>query len=308
MADHLPDDWDQREFLRMRRKMDGVRAGPGIVLAHRPEGLVISALKPPPPPPPRREIFAMKVTTAADGSYPQVLQAKIWNGDDVVGEEWPVYLHRAHAEEDIILACRPVGGTGQTYSGEDVIWEELVTETPTRRIKLTGLTSTCAGAYTAVAFGPPTADVDVTSDVALASLGTAGSGEAIAMDTNELGRDEHSHLNKPGIVVEAELVWINADGTEVYTFAAAPADGDPFAVELEEDGGSDGDDSSTASWTYTVTAAGNGEELGTTIAVAWARPNGSMTAATKGIAHYEGATLILDSSDEVPATDTQCDS
>lgn len=76
-------------------------------------------------------------------------------------------------------------------------------------------------------------------------------------------------------------------------------------VDLEEDGGSAGDDTSPCSFTYTVSL--NGTTLETDVDPLFARPAlGAMTAATHGLARLNGDTLVLVCTDEVPEMAT-CD-
>jgi hypothetical protein len=152
---------------------------------------------------------------------------------------------------------------------------------------------------------PPAADISLSGDAAVADLGADDGVTVLGVDTNELGRAAHSHLNAVGQVVDGELVHVNADGTRVYTFAAAPGQSARFEVTLSTDGGTDGNSSTAPTYTYTVTAL-NGETLGTTIGVDWTRQNGTFAAATKGVAYYTSAgALVLAESNEV-RTVTAC--
>lgn len=74
-----------------------------------------------------------------------------------------------------------------------------------------------------------------------------------------------------------------------------------FAVDLSQTGGSAGDASSEASFTYTVNDL-DGNELGTSVSPEHARPSlGALVAATKGMAYYTaGAELKLLWTDEQP--------
>jgi hypothetical protein len=76
-----------------------------------------------------------------------------------------------------------------------------------------------------------------------------------------------------------------------------------FGVTVTKTGGSDGTNTTAASWVYTV-AALDGTTLGTSIAVARTRPNGSMTYGTGyGLAFYAAdGTLKLWDAGENPAT------
>jgi hypothetical protein len=78
-----------------------------------------------------------------------------------------------------------------------------------------------------------------------------------------------------------------------------------FYVTLSTDGGTAGDASTPASFTYTVFDA-HGTEIGSSIPLIWARPNITMAAATVGIAFMENDTVRLLIADEVPTTTTEC--
>jgi hypothetical protein len=178
------------------------------------------------------------------------------------------------------------------------------------RLTITSITSSAGSKYGVQKLNEPTADVSPSGDAAAADLGTADAVDAIGVDTNELGRAASSHLNAVGQVVDGELVHVNADGTRVYTFAAAPGPGDVFAVSAAVTAGtaaSTGDASTAAGFQYDVTASSNGETLGTAVAPAMARENGEKVAGTHGDAYYDAAgTLHLLWVDEVPTTDAEC--
>ncbi len=80
-----------------------------------------------------------------------------------------------------------------------------------------------------------------------------------------------------------------------------------FAVSVTRDGGSDGSQTTAASWTYTVKTVDGSVVLGTGVAAARPRPNGSMIAGGGfGLAFFDSAgTLRLWDAGEVPAT-TAC--
>ncbi len=80
--------------------------------------------------------------------------------------------------------------------------------------------------------------------------------------------------------------------------------GQVFAVDLVSDGGADGDTSTAASWTYTVTSIG-GDELLTTATPECPRPLGMMAAAVKGLAYYDMTGAVrLSIAYETPDTET----
>jgi hypothetical protein len=80
--------------------------------------------------------------------------------------------------------------------------------------------------------------------------------------------------------------------------------GAAFAVTVEKTGGSNGNATTAASWTYTVRNLAGDLTLGTVVALAHPRPKGLMTFQTGstgyGLAFYDGATLKLWDAGEVP--------
>lgn len=80
-----------------------------------------------------------------------------------------------------------------------------------------------------------------------------------------------------------------------------------FPVELATDGGADGDAENPASYTYTVTDYFTGDSLGTGVSPSHQRPNGSTLAALTGDAFWDGETLILWRTDEVPVLFVGCE-
>ena len=77
-----------------------------------------------------------------------------------------------------------------------------------------------------------------------------------------------------------------------------------FPVDLTKTGGVDGDSTTAASYTYTVNDI-NGNQLATGVNPAIAphrcqRPIGKTTVATFGTAFYNGATLVIVSTNEHP--------
>jgi hypothetical protein len=78
---------------------------------------------------------------------------------------------------------------------------------------------------------------------------------------------------------------------------------DLYYVALTQTGGSNGTQTTAASWTYTMKNE-NGETLGTGVSPATTRPNGTQVAATYGSARWNGSTWILVSLNEVYGTGT----
>lgn len=94
-----------------------------------------------------------------------------------------------------------------------------------------------------------------------------------------------------------------------YFFTSGGTTG-TFPVKLTKDGGTQGDSTNPATWTYTVKDSTGTTTLGTTVALransSTPRPNGTMTFQTgsngDGLAAYIGGTLILLDAYEVPGT------
>lgn len=89
-----------------------------------------------------------------------------------------------------------------------------------------------------------------------------------------------------------------------------------FAVKVQQTGGSNGTDTTTATYTYTVrtlpwNGTSGGETLGTNVPVSRPRPNGLMTVQAGstgyGLAFRDGSTLILWDAGEVPDTTVDCE-
>jgi hypothetical protein len=75
-----------------------------------------------------------------------------------------------------------------------------------------------------------------------------------------------------------------------------------FPVKVTKTGGSDGTNTTAASWTYTVKNLDD-VELGTGVSLAKPRPYGKMTyGSSHGLAFYDGATLKLWDAGEVPGS------
>jgi hypothetical protein len=110
----------------------------------------------------------------------------------------------------------------------------------------------------------------------------------------------------------AEILWKETGtGTKWGLIRMGVAPASPlFPVNMTQTGGSSGDETEDASWTYTVTDTITGTQLDTAVDPAasphtHARPSlGEMVAATKGIAYYlDDGTLVVHSCNEVPAVE-----
>lgn len=207
--------------------------------------------------------------------------------------------------------CLPTNGTEAVWVWE--VWDKgdgwnlphaffsrAVRDVP---VKITSIIASAGSKYAGrTAAAPPAADVATSGDATDADLGTVvGANDCLVIDANEIGRANSSHLNAVGTYHNGRLIRANADGTKVVQINSAPVDGELFYVALTQTGGADGNKTTAATWTYTVTAP-NGETLGTVMGPAIGRPNGSVTAATKGVAYYDAGTLVLLQAFERPAT------
>lgn len=104
----------------------------------------------------------------------------------------------------------------------------------------------------------------------------------------------------------ARIVW-KESGTGTGKWAlmllGGGGPGLTFAVWVEKDGGSDGNSTTAASYTYTVKTADQAVTLGTTVALARPRPVGKMTYQASGgygLAFCDGTTLKLWDAGEIP--------
>lgn len=134
------DERSSRELHRGRDKLDrGIHPGPGIRVVNRRDGVTISAdpVKMPPPEPP--VIQRMRVTAAATSEYPDVFEAKFFNGDEEVGDAVPVKMLAPQAVGDEIIAFRPAGGTDETFGADAVVWEQLPSGVNAFRLKVTAV-------------------------------------------------------------------------------------------------------------------------------------------------------------------------
>lgn len=113
-------------------------------------------------------------------------------------------------------------------------------------------------------------------------------------------------LNGSQSIATNTLVWItqNTDdsGTVRYTFVSPAV---MFPVKVEQTGGSDGNNTTAASYTYTVRSL-TGATLGTGVAQVRPRPNGAVTVQAGstgyGVAFYDGLNLRLWDAGEIPQT------
>ena len=102
------------------------------------------------------------------------------------------------------------------------------------------------------------------------------------------------------------------DGVQVFWFLATSNPSSTFAVKVEQTGGSNGTDTTTASYTYTVrtlpwNGTSGGETLGTGVVVSRPREIGFVTVQAGstgyGVAFYDGLTLRLWDAGEIYGTE-----
>lgn len=87
-----------------------------------------------------------------------------------------------------------------------------------------------------------------------------------------------------------------------YVFVRAPNIGAIFRVNLTQTGGSNGTQSTAPTYTYTATDL-NSNQLGTGLSPERPRPNGAVTAATKGTGYYNtSGTFVLAEAWETPGS------
>lgn len=82
---------------------------------------------------------------------------------------------------------------------------------------------------------------------------------------------------------------------------AVNSDAELFPVTLTSTGGATGTKTTTATYVYTAVDTG-GVTVGTSLTPEWPRPNGTMTAATKGICRRTAGTVTLAIAYEKPGT------
>jgi hypothetical protein len=116
-----------------------------------------------------------------------------------------------------------------------------------------------------------------------------------------------SHWVQLPQVVEAWYVGMSKESTPrpTYRFSFLPRG--PFKVTLSQVSGSNGDSTTSASWTYDVFQFGSSNKIGSSLPVSRPRiAHGPMSMATTGYAEYDSTgTLVLDEAWEVHG-DSQC--
>lgn len=94
----------------------------------------------------------------------------------------------------------------------------------------------------------------------------------------------------------AQILWkASSTGVQwaIVRIGRPLADGQLVAVDVEQTGGADGDDTTQATWTYTVTLKG-GTSIGSGYSPENQRPTvGTVTAATKGSGYWNAGTFTL---------------
>jgi hypothetical protein len=89
--------------------------------------------------------------------------------------------------------------------------------------------------------------------------------------------------------------------------ASSSTDDVAMILDLDQTGGSDGDESTSATWTYDI-KADDGTTLASGVSPDRPRPNGSMTAADQGVCYQIGSTWYIADAYETPATTDDCSS
>jgi hypothetical protein len=107
-----------------------------------------------------------------------------------------------------------------------------------------------------------------------------------------------------GDYVQGRLIGRYSDGTDTppWLIIVNSYPKGLFPVKVTQTGGSNGNKTTAASYTYTVNDLNN-DQLGTSIALAKSRPYGLVTAgSTYGLAFYDGSTLKLWDAGEYPGS------
>ena len=111
------------------------------------------------------------------------------------------------------------------------------------------------------------------------------------------------NLRGPGVVNTGGAIRINAAPAAPQRRQSTPSTvGTTLRVNLSQTGGSNGNASTAATWTYNVTDVFGGS-LGTAMSPEFPRPKGTMTAATVGLGYYNtSGDFVLYQAAEKPGT------
>jgi hypothetical protein len=162
--------------------------------------------------------------------------------------------------------------------------------------------------------------LDPTVDVALANVyaDEYNADDCYCIDVNASGFPATTHLLKnagtafvwgqyadQSLAVPApDSITAAKQPRPVFTITAVPL-GIIFAVNLTQTGGSNGNASTSATWTYTAKTLDNSTTLGTVLSPQKSRPHGTMTAATLGSGYYNSSNAFtLYEALETPGTGT----
>jgi hypothetical protein len=135
------------KFNRIHAKLAerGVISSDGsILIDSTPVGVNLRARPPFIPPTTGRSVYRLEVTaTAPGGDTALVLAQKYLAGGSLDGTDVAVVKNQDHSVGDEILAAQIGNGTGATYSGDDVTWEELLdgAGTPPTTVDVSVITS-----------------------------------------------------------------------------------------------------------------------------------------------------------------------
>lgn len=131
---------------------------------------------------------------------------------------------------------------------------------------------------------------------------TATNISEISLSTSDTFASTGTHNLNAGTLVHVFAIARNTSPPAKFYWFHGPRPNVLFAVTLSQTGGSNGNKTTAASWTYTVTSLA-GVQLGTSKSPEWPRPNGTMTAATKGLAYYDNdGALVLSVAFEQPGS------
>lgn len=151
-------------------------------------------------------ITRMKLKAAADPSGGAAL-CNTWDGTTLGTEDIPVKVCSHRAIGEIIYASQVSGGTGATYTGNDVTWAELPTNVvfPVRLATAGGVSGTngsavCTYTYTVKDI---TNSITLGTPISLTGNGNGWRGLMVALTAATYGL---AYLDSAGAVV---LIWVD---------------------------------------------------------------------------------------------------
>lgn len=169
-------------------------------------------------------------------------------------------------------------------------------------VKITGY-ETGGGKYTGEIMTAPETDIDPGADLVVDEIGTtrtAAYGTVVVVNRCELDRGP-IHLLALNSIWQGDFIRSQDNDQTTIAIEAIP---DPvtFKVVVSTDGGAAGSDSTTCDFTYTATAYGSGDELGTELVPTFnvRLPLVEYTAGTVGTGCYIGGSFELLQVNEQP--------